>query len=88
METVEILKERIIKQLNLLEIDITKIDNDAPLFGDGLGLDSIDALEFVVVLENDYNIKIEDIESISDHFASFNTLNNFIENERKRTEVS
>ena len=50
-ELILTLKEQIIEALNLEEITPEDIDNDAPLFGDGLGLDSIDALELIVILD-------------------------------------
>ena len=52
------LKEKIIKALNLEEMTPDEIETEAPLFGDGLGLDSIDALELIVMLEKDYGIKV------------------------------
>lgn len=52
------LKEQIIDALNLEEITPDDIDNDAPLFGEGLGLDSIDALELIVILDKYYGIKL------------------------------
>ncbi len=53
------LKEQIIDVLNLEEMTPDEIDADAPLFGEGLGLDSIDALELIVLLEREYGIKLE-----------------------------
>ena len=50
------LKKEIIEVLNLEEVKPEDIDNDAPLFGDGLGLDSIDALELIVLIEKNYGI--------------------------------
>ena len=58
-ELIEKLKHQIIAQLNLAEINATDIDANAPLFGDGLGLDSIDALELIVLLEKEYNLRLE-----------------------------
>lgn len=59
MELTEQLKEQIIKALNLEEMTPEDIDTEAPLFGDdGLGLDSIDALELIVLLEKEYGIKL------------------------------
>ena len=52
------LKEQIIKALNLEEMTPEDIETDAPLFGEGLGLDSIDALELIVLLEKKYGIKL------------------------------
>ena len=54
------LKKQIIDVLNLEDVKLEDIDNDAPLFGDGLGLDSIDALELIVLMEKSYGIKIKD----------------------------
>ena len=55
------LKEEIIEQLNLEDVKKEDIDNDAPLFGSGLGLDSIDALELIVLLEKNHGIKVANI---------------------------
>jgi acyl carrier protein len=54
------LKEQIIKYLNLLDIKPEDINDDEPLFGDNLGLDSIDALELSVLMEREYGLKITD----------------------------
>ena len=54
------LKKQIIEVLNLEDVQPEDIDNDAPLFGEGLGLDSIDALELIVMMEKVYGIKIKD----------------------------
>ena len=59
-ELINKLKKEVIEQLNLEDISIDDVDADAPLFGEGLGLDSIDALELIVLLEKNYGIKIED----------------------------
>ena len=53
------LKKEIIEALNLEDITPEDIDADAPLFGSGLGLDSIDALELIVLMEKKYGIKLE-----------------------------
>ena len=71
-------KDLIIRRLKL-EMDPAEIDDAAPLFGSGLGLDSIDALELVVGLEKEFGIKIEDEEVGRQAFASVNTLVGFIE---------
>lgn len=54
------LKRQIIGELKLEDITPEDIEDDAPLFGEGLGLDSIDALELVVILENYHGVKITD----------------------------
>ena len=73
------LKAAIIAALNLQDITPAQIEDDAPLFGAGLGLDSIDALELVVVLEKNYRIVIKDIEEGRPAFQSVRTLAAFIE---------
>lgn len=80
MENIEEnLKSQIIKQLNLEELDIEDFANDTPLFGDdGIGLDSIDALELIVLMEKDYNLKIANPEEGSKIFYSVNTMAEYI----------
>ena len=75
----ETLKAQIIEQLNLEDVAVADIQDDAPLFGDGLGLDSIDALEFIVLLEQHYGIKVSDPSQGKDIFTSVNSLAAFIE---------
>ncbi|PLX14825.1 MAG: acyl carrier protein, partial [Marinilabiliales bacterium] len=58
-ELIEKLKVQIIEQLNLEDMEPEDIDASEPLFGEGLGLDSIDALELIVLLEKEYGIKIQ-----------------------------
>jgi acyl carrier protein len=76
------LKARIIESLRLEEITPEQIDDDAPLFGEGLGLDSIDALELVAMLENHYGIVIKDLEEGRPAFQSVRVLANFIQSKR------
>ncbi|HKJ47499.1 MAG TPA: phosphopantetheine-binding protein [Christiangramia sp.] len=78
------LKKSIIEQLNLEDMDVSDIENDEYLFGDGLGLDSIDALELIVLLEKDYGIKLTDPNQGKEIFNSINTMADFIENNRAR----
>ena len=59
-ELISELKDRIIAALNLEDVKPEDIDANAPLFGDGLGLDSIDALELIVMMEKNYGIKLAD----------------------------
>ena len=75
----EQLKAQIIEQLNLEDINIEDINNDDALFGEKFGLDSIDALEFIVLLEQNYGLKISNPSEGKDIFYSINTLANFIE---------
>lgn len=78
------LKKSIIEQLNLEDMEVSEIENDEPLFGDGLGLDSIDALELIVLLEKDYGIKLSDPQQGKEVFNSINTMADFIEKNRTR----
>jgi acyl carrier protein len=72
------LKSRIIESLKLQDVSPDKIADDDPLFGDGLGLDSIDALELVVMLEKNYGIVIKDIEEGRPAFRSVRALADFV----------
>ncbi|WP_417592208.1 phosphopantetheine-binding protein [Owenweeksia hongkongensis] len=73
------LKAQIIEQLNLEELELEDFGNDTPLFGDeGIGLDSIDALELIVLMEKDYNLKIANPEDGSKIFQTVNTMAEFI----------
>jgi acyl carrier protein len=73
------LKELIIEALNLEDITIDDIETDAPLFGDGLGLDSIDALELGLAIKKKYNIIIDaDDTNTREHFASVANLAGYI----------
>ncbi len=77
-ELKEKLKLQLIEQLNLEDVEPSDIEASEPLFGDGLGLDSIDALELIVLLEKEYDIKIEDPKKGKEIFASIDTLAAFI----------
>jgi len=83
-ELKEKLKKEIIEVLNLEDVSPKDIDNEAPLFGDGLGLDSIDALELIVLLEKNYGIKIEDPKDGRKVFYSVNTMAEFIQQHQKQ----
>jgi acyl carrier protein len=74
-------KELIVRRLKL-DIDPSSIQDDAPLFGEGLGLDSIDALELVLGIEQEFGIKVEDEEVGVKAFASVNALTDFIEQKK------
>jgi acyl carrier protein len=83
-ELIEQLKQQLIEELNLEEISPADIDAEAPLFGDdGLGLDSIDALEIILILERNYCIKIENPAQGKEIFYSVRTLANYIRENRK-----
>lgn len=72
------LKKKMIDVLNLEDMQPDDIDNDAPLFGEGLGLDSIDALELIVMMERSYGIKIKDPAEGKEIFKSVNTMVDYI----------
>lgn len=77
------IKEKIITSLNLQDTTADQIADDAPLFGaGGLELDSIDALELVVMLEKNYGIVIKDMEEGRPAFQSVNTLAAFVNAKR------
>jgi len=78
------LKKSIIEQLNLEDMEVSDIENDEHLFGDGLGLDSIDALELIVLLEKDYGIKLNDPNQGKEIFNSIDTMVDFIEKNRTK----
>jgi acyl carrier protein len=77
----EQIKDLIIRRLRL-EISVAEIDDQAPLFGDGLGLDSIDALELVVGLEQEFGISIPDEDVGKEAFASVEALCSYVEKHR------
>ena len=78
------LKKHIIEVLNLEDLQPEDIDNDAPLFGEGLGLDSIDALELIIMMEKNYGIRVKDPSAGKEIFKSVNTMAAFIEANRKK----
>ncbi|MBU2903732.1 MULTISPECIES: phosphopantetheine-binding protein [Arenibacter] len=78
------LKEKIITQLNLEDIAIDEIADNDSLFGDGLGLDSIDALELIVMLDKDYGIKLTDPKEGKKIFESIEVMANYIAQHRTK----
>lgn len=78
------LKEKIIEQLNLEDIAVAEIADTDPLFGEGMGLDSIDALELIVMLDKDYGIKLADPKEGKKIFASIDTMAAYIAEHRSR----
>lgn len=78
------LKEKIITQLNLEDITIEEIEDTDPLFGDGLGLDSIDALELIVMLDKDYGIKLTDPKEGKKIFESIEVMAKYISEHRTK----
>ena len=80
---IEELKALIVKSLKLEDVLPSDIDPDAPLFGSGLGLDSIDALELVVALEKTYGIRIPDEDVGKEAFASLSALAGYVMKNKK-----
>ena len=78
------LKQRIIEALSLEEVKPEDIDSNAPLFGDGLGLDSIDALELIVMMEKHYGIKLKDASEGKAIFHNISTMADYIAKNRKK----
>ncbi len=72
------LKKQIVEQLNLNDVNPEEIATDEPLFGKGLGLDSIDALELIVLLEEKYGLKISQSEDGPKIFHSVATIAKYI----------
>ena len=84
-QLVQELKEALIESLNLEDITPDEIEDEAPLFGDeGLGLDSIDALEIILILERNYGIHIEKPAEGKSIFYSVRTLADYIIENRKK----
>lgn len=79
------IKLMIINSLDLEDIDVEDINSDEPLFVDGLGLDSIDALEIGLALQKQYGIKLKsDSEETRQHFASVSALAALVEEHRTK----
>ncbi len=78
------LKQEIIDEFNFEDMTAEDIDTEAPLFGEGLGLDSIDALSLMVILEKKYGIKIEDPKDGKKKYSTVRTLAEYIAANRKQ----
>jgi acyl carrier protein len=72
------LKEQVIERLNLKDLKPENIGDDDPLFVEGIGLDSIDALELIVLLQQEYNIKLSNAEDGPRVFHSIRTIADYI----------
>ena len=80
----EQLKKQIVEFLNLLSVKPEDIKDDEPLFGEGLGLDSIDSIELIVLLNREYGIVIEDPKEGRKVLVDINTMADYIEKHRTR----
>ena len=83
-ELIQQLKTNIIEVLNLEDMTPDDIENDAPLFGEGLGLDSIDALELIVMMEKEYGIKLKNPAEGKEIFKSINVMAQYISEHRTK----
>lgn len=80
MDTAAQLKELLVKELNL-KVRPEAIIDEMVLFGEGLGLDSLDAVEIVVILKKHFGVTIVDSEQAKKAFVSIKTLTDFVETE-------
>lgn len=80
----EQLKQQIIEALDLEDMTPADIENDAPLFGQGLGLDSIDSLELIMLMDKHYGIKISTKDEAKAAFRSIDVMAAFIEENRTK----
>ena len=83
-QLIEELKKKIIEVLNLEDMKPEDIDENAPLFGEGLGLDSIDALELIVLMEKNYGIKLQSADQGKEIFKSVRVMAEYIKEHRTK----
>ena len=84
MITTQDLKSKIIEGLNLEDMTVDDIENDMALFGeDGLGLDSVDAIELTLMLESEFGVKITNMAEVETIFASVSSLTTYINEQQK-----
>ena len=78
MITTDELKEKLIEGLALEDISPSDLNDNDALFNDGLGLDSVDAIELVVILDNEYGIKFKNMDETKEVFSTIKTLTDYI----------
>ncbi len=83
-ELTDELKQQIIEALNLEDMTPDMIDENGPLFGEGLGLDSIDALELIVLLDKNYGIKLSNPAQGKEIFRSVACIADYVEKNRTK----
>lgn len=81
-ELIEKVKQMIIDSLRIEDMTPAEIDSDAPLFGEGLGLDSIDALQLVVSMEKEFGVVVPDAATGSKVFVSVRSMAGYIAEQR------
>jgi len=83
MIKIEEVKQKIIEGLNLEDIELDEIEDNMALFGDdGLGLDSVDAIELTLILEKEFGVKITNMAEAENIFASAASLTQYINDEK------
>ena len=83
IELIPKVKQMIIDSLRIEGMSVDEVDTDAPLFGEGLGLDSIDALQLVVAMEKDFGVVVPDAATGSTVFASVRSMAAYISEHAK-----
>jgi acyl carrier protein len=82
------LKEMIVQDLNLPDVKPEDIDDKAPLFEEGLGLDSLDAVELVVLIQKRFGVQIADMNEGKEALASIEALARFVQAQQRNTSES
>ena len=83
MITTEDVKSKLLLGFNLEDITVDDIDDNDALFNEGLGLDSVDAIELVVILDNEYGVKFDNMQELKDIFTNITTLTDYINAQAK-----